>query len=75
MYVYKDHIQKLPYNQSTCMALFYGNNDEAEVNLISTFQTVEMIVNIDCEGCERKVRKALQSLDGTHHFSSISLRS
>nr|XP_043625714.1 heavy metal-associated isoprenylated plant protein 28-like [Erigeron canadensis] len=25
---------------------------------------VEMIVNMDCPGCERKVRKALQNLDG-----------
>ncbi|KAK9051649.1 hypothetical protein SSX86_028277 [Deinandra increscens subsp. villosa] len=25
---------------------------------------VEMIVNMDCHGCERKVRKALQNLDG-----------
>ncbi|GJY43532.1 heavy metal-associated isoprenylated plant protein 28-like protein [Tanacetum coccineum] len=46
------------------MDLLYGNNDEPKMNLVSTFQTLEMIVNIDCQGCERKVRKALQSLDG-----------
>ncbi|KAD4982453.1 hypothetical protein E3N88_19124 [Mikania micrantha] len=25
---------------------------------------MEMIVNMDCQGCERKVRKALENLDG-----------
>ncbi|KAG1361967.1 heavy metal-associated isoprenylated plant protein 27 [Cocos nucifera] len=28
------------------------------------FQTVEMKVRIDCEGCERKVRKALEEIKG-----------
>ncbi|KAK1424808.1 hypothetical protein QVD17_20146 [Tagetes erecta] len=29
---------------------------------------VEMIVNMDCHGCERKVRKALQNLDGVENI-------
>ncbi|XP_071709095.1 heavy metal-associated isoprenylated plant protein 28-like [Rutidosis leptorrhynchoides] len=29
---------------------------------------VELIVNMDCHGCERKVRKALQSLDGVENI-------
>jgi len=28
------------------------------------FQTVEMKMRIDCEGCERKVRKALEGMEG-----------
>ncbi|CAI9279549.1 unnamed protein product [Lactuca saligna] len=30
--------------------------------------TVEMIVDMDCHGCERKVRKALQNLDGVDNI-------
>ena len=29
------------------------------------FQTVEMKVKIDCEGCERKVKKALDDMKGS----------
>ncbi|KAL4585712.1 hypothetical protein LXL04_010336 [Taraxacum kok-saghyz] len=32
-----------------------------------TQQTMEMIVNMDCHGCERKVRKALENLDGVEN--------
>jgi hypothetical protein len=28
-------------------------------------QTVEMKVKIDCEGCERKIKKALDGMKGT----------
>ncbi|WVZ79915.1 hypothetical protein U9M48_027438 [Paspalum notatum var. saurae] len=30
---------------------------------------VEMHVNIDCDGCEGKVRRALEKLEGVHHVS------
>ena len=32
------------------------------------FQTVELKVRMDCDGCELKVKKALSSLSGTHTF-------
>ncbi|CAD6339282.1 unnamed protein product [Miscanthus lutarioriparius] len=30
---------------------------------------VEMHVNMDCDGCEGKVRRALEKLEGVHHVS------
>lgn len=35
------------------------------------FQTVELRVRMDCDGCEMKVRNALSSMKGTY---SISVR-
>lgn len=32
------------------------------------FQTVEMSVHMDCPGCESKIKKALQKLDGKKFF-------
>ncbi|XP_076948582.1 heavy metal-associated isoprenylated plant protein 45-like [Bidens hawaiensis] len=31
-------------------------------------QIMEMIVNMDCHGCERKIRRALQNLDGVENI-------
>lgn len=38
------------------------------------FNTVELKVRMDCEGCELKVKKALSSMSGMYlnlHFSSL----
>ena len=35
------------------------------------FQTVELKVRMDCDGCELKVRNALSSMKGFFFFSSI----
>lgn len=33
---------------------------------------VEMNVHMDCEGCEKRVRKAMSRLEGTYYISSFS---
>jgi copper chaperone CopZ len=39
-------------------------NADLHVYIYISWQTVEMKVLIDCDGCERKVRKALEGMEG-----------
>lgn len=41
-----------------------GNHQQYNIKNKKHFQTVELRVMMDCEGCELKVKKALSSLDG-----------
>lgn len=46
--------------------LAYQNYIMLELFLDFWFQIVEMRVHMDCAGCESKIRKALQKLDGMY---------
>jgi hypothetical protein len=38
------------------------------------FQTVELLVRMDCEGCERRVKKALEDMKGAFSVRRPSIR-
>ena len=38
------------------------------------FQITEMKVYMDCAGCETKIRKAIQKLDGTSNYMLLSFQ-
>ncbi|XP_047319690.1 heavy metal-associated isoprenylated plant protein 26-like [Impatiens glandulifera] len=41
-----------------------GWGNRRRINKLKHFQTVEMKMSIDCEGCERKVRRLLEGMKG-----------
>jgi hypothetical protein len=48
----------------------HANQNKPFVNLM--FQITEMKVYMDCAGCETKIRKAIQKLDGASHYIYVT---
>ena len=43
-----------------------SSSSRRRYNRRTQFQTVELKVRMDCDGCEKRVRKAMSQLEGTH---------
>ncbi|KAL5210991.1 hypothetical protein ABZP36_006614 [Zizania latifolia] len=62
--LYSAHPSTQPFTCYLHRLIIVGDEDDSNKNIYVDWSKVEVNVRMDCEGCERKVRKVLEDMKG-----------